>query len=150
VSCHNDPVPNNFLFDGKRLWLIDWENGCRGDPLVDVSIASDHLARGPKLQKALLLAWLGRAPDEGLRTRLKLARALTHLFYAGVCFSAAATTPRESPDADLAALTVATYEAAYRADPNMAQRTPARWHALGKMFIASFLTGCATPNFEPS
>jgi Ser/Thr protein kinase RdoA (MazF antagonist) len=150
VSCHNDPVPNNFLFDGKRLWLIDWENGCRNDALVDVAIVSDHLARGPELQDDLLRAWLGRAPDEALRTRLKLARALTHLFYAGVCFSAAATAPRESPDADLTALTEAAYEEAYRADPVMTQRTPARWHALGKMFIASFLTGCATPNFEPA
>jgi hypothetical protein len=150
VSGHNDPVPNNVLFDGKRLWLIDWENGYRNDPLVDVSIVSDHLARGTELQEALLLAWFGRAPDEGLRTRLKRARALTHLFYAGVCFSAAATAPRESPDLDLTALTVAAYEQGYGADPNMTRRTSARWHALGKMFIASFLTGCATPNFEPA
>jgi aminoglycoside phosphotransferase (APT) family kinase protein len=150
VSGHNDPVPNNVLFDGKRLWLIDWENGWRNDPLVDVSIVSDHLARGPELQEALLLAWCGRAPDEGLRTRLKLARALTHLFYAGVCFSASATAPRESSDVDLTALTVAAYEQTYSADSIMTQRTPARWHALGKMFIASFLSGGATPNFEPS
>jgi hypothetical protein len=148
VSCHNDPVPANVLFDGKRLWLIDWEGGCRSDPLIDVSIVSDHLARGPELQEALLLAWLGGAPDEGLRTRLKLARALTHLFYAGVCFSAAATAPRQSPDVDLTALSVAAYEQAFRGE-HVNLPTPARWHALGKMFVASFLTGCATPNFGP-
>lgn len=150
VSCHNDPVPNNVLFDGKRLWLIDWESSCRNDPLVDVSIVSDHLARGGELQETLLRAWFGKSSDEGLLTRLKLVRALTHLYYAGVCFSAAATALRESPDVDLTALTVAAYEQAYCADPIVNQRTPARWHALGKMFVASFLSGCATPNFEPA
>ena len=24
VSRHNDPVPRNVLFDGQRLWMIDW------------------------------------------------------------------------------------------------------------------------------
>jgi hypothetical protein len=149
VSCHNDPVPANVLFDGERLWLIDWEGGCRNDPLVDVSIVSDHFARDRELQDALLLAWLGRAPDEGLRARLRLARALTHLVYAGVCFSAAATTPRERPDVDLTALSVTAYEQAFRGE-HVKLPTPARWHALGKMFVASFLTGCATPNFGPA
>lgn len=150
VSCHNDPVPNNVLFDGKRLWLIDWESACRNDPLVDVAIMSDHLARDSELQEALLLAWFGKAPDEELRARLKLVRALTHLYYAGVCFSAAATTSREGPDVDMTALTVTAYERAFPAEGINRQRTSTRWHALGKMFVASFLTGCATPSFEPA
>ena len=76
VSCHNDPVPANILYDGKRLWLIDWESAYCNDPLVDVAIMSDHLARTPELQATLLQAWLGRAPDEALLARLELvARA---------------------------------------------------------------------------
>jgi hypothetical protein len=38
VSSHNDPVPANILFDGRRPWLIDWEWAYRNDPLVDVAI----------------------------------------------------------------------------------------------------------------
>src|SRR5579871_168120 len=127
LSCHNDPVPNNILFDGKRLWLIDWESGCRNDPLVDVSIVSDHLARSPDLREALLRAMIGKPPDDDLRARLKLVRALTHLYYAGVCFSASATAPRESADTDLTALTVADYEQAFPAEGINRQRTPERW-----------------------
>ena len=50
VSSHNDPVPSNILFDGKRLWLIDWESAYRNDPLVDVAIVLDNLARSPELE----------------------------------------------------------------------------------------------------
>src|SRR5450755_4109528 len=60
VSSHNDPVPNNILFDGERLWLIDWESAYRNDPLVDVAIVLDGLARSPELEEILLRAWLGR------------------------------------------------------------------------------------------
>ncbi len=41
VSSHNDPNPQNVLFDGARLWLIDWEAACRNDPMVDVAIFAD-------------------------------------------------------------------------------------------------------------
>jgi len=37
VSCHNDPNQQNLLFDGTRLWLIDWETAYRNDPFVDIA-----------------------------------------------------------------------------------------------------------------
>ena len=37
ASCHNDLNPNNFLFDGDRLWLVDWELACAGDPFFDLA-----------------------------------------------------------------------------------------------------------------
>ena len=63
VSSHNDFLPRNLLFDGKRLWLIDWENAFRNDPLVDLAIALDNFAPSPELEEVLLHAWLGRTPD---------------------------------------------------------------------------------------
>ena len=84
VSSHNDVLPRNVLFDGKRLLLIDWENGYRNDPLVDLAIALDNFAPSPELEEVLLLAWLGQKPDHFLRNRLALVRALTRLYYAGV------------------------------------------------------------------
>ena len=47
VSCHNDLLPRNLLFDGARLWLIDWESAYSSDPLVDVAIALDNFAPSP-------------------------------------------------------------------------------------------------------
>ena len=81
-SSHNDPVPRNVLFDGERLWLIDWESAYRNDPLVDVAIALDSFTSSADLESVLLKAWLGRASGDGLYTRLAFVRALTRLYYA--------------------------------------------------------------------
>ena len=37
VSSHNDLNPGNVLFDGTRLWLVDWEYGGFGTPLFDLA-----------------------------------------------------------------------------------------------------------------
>jgi thiamine kinase-like enzyme len=57
--CHNDLHHLNLLDDGERLWLVDWEYGGRGDPLLDVAgfLALHDLAPGPT---AVFLAAYGR------------------------------------------------------------------------------------------
>ena len=146
VASHNDSIPGNILFDGISLWMIDWESAYRNDPLVDVAIVLDNLARSPDLEEILLTAWLGHTPDGALRTRLGLVRALTRLYYAGVLFSASATIPRASPDSDLTPPTTAGLHQAVHAG-RLKVGTPATKHVLGKMFLASFLSGVATPGF---
>lgn len=144
VSSHNDAVPDNILFDGKRLWLIDWESAVRNDSLVDMAIVADNLARTPELETALLHGWLQRTPDEALLARLELARALTRLYYAGVMFSASATHPRAAADRDLTAPTPDEYLAA-RAAGRIRRNSGQSRHVLGKMLLASFMTGVAPP-----
>ncbi|CAN5126997.1 hypothetical protein BH10PSE6_BH10PSE6_34550 [soil metagenome] len=144
VSSHNDPVPGNILFDGTRLWLIDWESAYRNDPLVDVAIVLDNLAPSPGLEEILLQAWLGRAPDEAIRTRLAVIRALTRLYYAGVFLSASATPPRAAPEDNLSAPTLAEFESEIRAG-QLVRGTPATTYIMGKMYLDGFLTGAAVP-----
>jgi aminoglycoside phosphotransferase (APT) family kinase protein len=144
VSSHNDPVPANILFDGERLWMIDWESAYRNDPLVDVAITIDNLARSPELEALLLRGWLGRAPDATLFERLELIRALTRLYYAGVLLSASALLPRPTPDRDLDAPAWPQFEQAI-GDGRLTPGTPETRHVLGKMYLASFLSGIAPP-----
>lgn len=144
VSSHNDPVPGNILFDGRHLWLIDWESAYRNDPLVDVAIVLDNLAPSPELGEALLRAWLGRAPDEAIRARLALVRSLTRLYYAGVFLSASAMRPRAMPEDDLSAPTLAAFESAIRSG-QLARGTPETTHIMGKMYLNGFLAGDAVP-----
>jgi aminoglycoside phosphotransferase (APT) family kinase protein len=144
VSAHNDFYTDNILFDGARLWLIDWESAYRNDPLVDVAILLDNLATSPELEEVLLRAWLGRALDEALRTRLAQVRAFTRLYYAGVLLSASATRPRSAPDTDLSAPTLPEFQSAIR-DGRLKPGAPETVHAMGKMYLSGFLTGLAVP-----
>ena len=148
MSSHNDVLPRNVLFDGKRLWLIDWESAYRNDPLVDLATALDNFAPSPDLEEVLLLAWLGHEPDDLLRSRLALVRALTRLYYAGVLFSASALAPRARPDSSLLAPTSAEFEQAIR-NRRLLAGTSEAGHILGKMYLASFLSGAAPPGLPP-
>ena len=147
VSSHNDLIPSNILFDGERLWLIDWESAYRNDRLVDVATLLDTLAPSPELEGVLLRAWLGRAPDEALRIRLELIRALTRLYYAGVLLSASAAASPAMRDADLSAPTLPAFRRALR-DGRFQPGAPETKHILGKMFLASFFSGVAPPGFD--
>jgi len=84
VASHNDPNPNNILFDGDRLWLIDWEAGYRNEPMVDLGIISDTFGTAPDQLEALFTGWLGRSPQRAERDRFEAVRRLTRLYYA--CF----------------------------------------------------------------
>ena len=43
VACHNDYLSENFLDDGEKIWIIDWEYGGQGDPYFDLGdFAVEH------------------------------------------------------------------------------------------------------------
>ncbi|HTO71359.1 MAG TPA: phosphotransferase [Myxococcota bacterium] len=150
VSSHNDPNPRNVLFDGERLWLVDWETAYRNDPLTDVAIATLELAGTPELRDALVRAWLGRAADRALLARLELMRALARLYYAGTILARFAAAPlRAAPDADLKALSPAELGAAV-ASGRLAVGSPEMMYALGKLVLAQFLDDLRAPGFEES
>jgi thiamine kinase-like enzyme len=62
---HNDFWGNNFLDDGERLWLVDWEFGGDGDGLFDLATFSIG-ARYTDEERAALLAAYGYAEREDL------------------------------------------------------------------------------------
>src|SRR6516162_9608617 len=42
VFGHHDLLPGNFMHDGKRLWLIDWEYGAFGTAMFDLANLSSN------------------------------------------------------------------------------------------------------------
>lgn len=147
LSSHNDSIPANILYDGSRLWMIDWESAYCNDPLVDIAIMSDSIARSPELEETLLGSCLGRVPDEAIRERLRLVRALNRLYYASILLSASATVPCTAPDTGTEAPSPEEFKAAIRSG-RLKARTPAARHVLGKMFLASFMNDVATPGSD--
>lgn len=144
VSSHNDPNPRNLLFDGERLWLVDWELGGRNDPLADLAILTHELAAGPELEDALLTAAFGRTPDQATRARLEVMRLLTRLFYGVVVLENFQAGP-DGPEA-LDAFTPDGFHAAVK-DGRLGSGEQATAYAFGKMSLAAFLDGVRTPGF---
>lgn len=105
VSSHNDINPGNLIFDGRRLWLIDWEAAFLADRYVDLATVANWFARGDRRAEDLLLAtYFGAPPTDEQRARFEVMKVVNHVF-AGVIFLNGAAGER--PDADLADRTLA-------------------------------------------
>jgi aminoglycoside phosphotransferase (APT) family kinase protein len=139
---HNDPNPRNILFDGARLWLIDWELAFANDPLADLAIVTLETCAAPELQDALLAAALGRAADEALRARLAVMRLLARLFYGAVSLEVFAHAPAPAS----ALLDDAPTPAAFLSAARSGQLTgEAIARAFGAMSLRAFRDGLAAP-----
>lgn len=83
VASHNDLFkPDNILFDGRRLWLVDWEAAFLNDRYADLAAAANLVVSNDVEEDAFLSAYFGAAPDEYQRARFHLMRQIAHLFYA--------------------------------------------------------------------
>lgn len=104
VSSHNDLNRNNVLYDGQRLWIIDWESAFANDPYVDPATLCNFFGvEGPD-EDALLRAVFGEASAQR-RSRLRLMRQVGNLFYAMMFMRlvAGSRAPDAPPRADLSA-----------------------------------------------
>lgn len=81
VASHNDVKPQNILFDGERLWLVDWEAGFLNDRYVDLSIAANFFVHDDQ-EAAYLDAYFGAPADPYQHARFYLMRQALHVFYA--------------------------------------------------------------------
>lgn len=145
VSSHNDPNAGNFIFDGERLWLVDWETAFRNDPLADIAILVDHPGVTPGQAEVLVEAWLGRAPDEALLARLTLMRLMTRLYYGALMLSVGAAA--HDPADDLTAMSPAELEAAAAAG-RLKVGPLETLVTVGKSVLARFLAGLSEPGVD--
>ena len=82
VASHNDLFkPDNILFDGDRLWLVDWEASFGNDPYADLAVVANQVVTTDEEEIAFLQQYFGAPPDDYQRARLYLMQQLSHLFY---------------------------------------------------------------------
>ena len=62
VPCHNDPLCENWVVGGDRLYLIDWEYAGMNDGMWDVADVSIEASFGEESDRLLLEEYLGRVP----------------------------------------------------------------------------------------
>jgi thiamine kinase-like enzyme len=63
VFGHNDLLPANFLDDGERLWLIDFEYAGFSTAMFDLAGAASNAGMSEEEAEQLLTTYLGRDPD---------------------------------------------------------------------------------------
>ena len=66
VFGHNDLLAANFLDDGSKIWVIDWEYGGFNDPLFDIGGLSSNNDLDENLEKEVLQMYFKEKPSKDL------------------------------------------------------------------------------------
>jgi thiamine kinase-like enzyme len=73
VPCHNDLLAENYLDDGARLWLVDWEYSGNNDPAFELGNTAQELGYDDAQVEELCAAYFGEAtPARLARLRLQM------------------------------------------------------------------------------
>jgi thiamine kinase-like enzyme len=71
VSCHSDLRPENVLFEGQRVWLVDWQTAFVNDRYFDLAPANFVVANDLG-EWTCLEQYFEQRPDEDQRARFFL------------------------------------------------------------------------------
>jgi thiamine kinase-like enzyme len=71
VPCHNDLLAENYLDDGERLWIVDYEYSGNNDPTFELGNTCQELGWDDARIRALCAAYFGEATD-ALLARMRL------------------------------------------------------------------------------
>jgi hypothetical protein len=84
VSCHMNLKPENILFDGRRVWLMDWMAAFLNDRYFDLAIAANFVVTNELDERTYLAKYFGQPSDEYQRARFFLMRQVMHMLSAAV------------------------------------------------------------------
>ena len=90
VSSHNDLNPGNVLYDGTRLWLVDWEASFLADRYVDLATVAGWFTHDAAGEDLLLRTYFGAPPTPEQRARFTVMRQVNHVFYGMIMLKGAA------------------------------------------------------------
>jgi len=79
VFGHHDLLPANFMDDGERVWLVDWEYGGFGTPLFDLSGIAAMAGFSSDDELKLLEAYYERPADDAIRRKYSAMRCAAAL-----------------------------------------------------------------------
>lgn len=82
VSSHNDLFkPDNILFDGYSVWLVDWEAAFLNDRYADLVVVANMVATNEAEERLYLREYFGEPSDEYQLARFFLMQQVVHIFY---------------------------------------------------------------------
>ncbi|WP_376702136.1 phosphotransferase family protein [Mesorhizobium sp. ISC25] len=81
VACHCDPLCENFLDTGDRMWIVDWEYSGMNDPLWDLGDLSVEGQFDAAQDEEMTLAYFGGEPRPAERGRIVIYKAMCDLLW---------------------------------------------------------------------
>ena len=81
VPCHCDPLCENFLDTGSRMWIVDWEYSGMNDPLWDLGDLSVEAGFDAAQDDALLQAYFDGPPHAFDQGRMVIYKAMCDLLW---------------------------------------------------------------------
>lgn len=81
APCHCDPLSENFLDAGGRMWLVDWEYSGMNDPLWDVGDVIVEAKLSPAKEAEFIHAYFGGAPKPAEHGRVVIYKAMCDLLW---------------------------------------------------------------------
>jgi thiamine kinase-like enzyme len=81
VACHCDPLCENFLDTGKRMWIVDWEYAGMNDPMWDLGDFAVESEFSAALEDELLGAYFPAGPSASERGRFVMYKAMCDLLW---------------------------------------------------------------------
>jgi thiamine kinase-like enzyme len=81
APCHCDPLCENFLDDGQRMWIVDWEYSGMNDPIWDLGDLSVEDGFDAAQDAEMMEAYCGGAPSAALMGRMVIYKAMCDLLW---------------------------------------------------------------------
>lgn len=76
VPCNNDLLAANFIDDGDKVWLIDYEYSGNNDPAFELGNTATECDLAPEQVEEMVTAYAG-GPSPGLLARVRLQSAVS-------------------------------------------------------------------------
>ena len=81
VPCHCDPLCENFLDTGTRMWIVDWEYAGMNDPMWDLGDLSVEGGFSHLQEQEMLRSYFGGAPSGFDHGRMVIYKAMCDLLW---------------------------------------------------------------------
>lgn len=81
VACHCDPLCENFIDTGSRMWIVDWEYSGMNDPMWDLGDLSVEAGFDQAQEMEMLSAYFDGAPAAADHGRMVIYKAMCDLLW---------------------------------------------------------------------
>jgi thiamine kinase-like enzyme len=81
APCHCDPLCENLIDTGSRMWIVDWEYSGMNDPLWDLGDLSVEAEFEPHHEREMMEAYCGGPVPDAIYGRMVVYKAMCDLLW---------------------------------------------------------------------